>query len=102
MIGVATADLKNMTNKFGVPNSLCLHAYGRLLYDGASQKLNFQVNTNDIITVKRTAEVIEWLGNGESLCAVPIPNKLIKQLLFPVCWIGSSDNSAKISKLGFV
>lgn len=101
-VGVATSDLRHTSDKEESSNSLCVYAKGFLFSDGKQQKLIFKPVSGDRLAVIRTANEIEWLKNGQSLCKTSIPARLINKMLFPVCWIFSDDDPDKISKLRFL
>jgi hypothetical protein len=102
MIGVATAELRNKSDQYNNNNSLCIRADGYLYSDGKSQNHNFQLNTGDVVTVRRSSQQIEWVRGGQLLCAAPIPNHIHGAPLFPVLWIGSYRTAEQTSKLRFV
>jgi hypothetical protein len=91
LIGVATADLRNKPNQERNKNSMYI-MHGRQLYsDGKKQKNDFKLAVGDKVTVRRSAQQIEWIRSGQSLCSAPIPNHIGSTPLFPVLWIYDND-----------
>lgn len=102
-VGVATADLRNTADKFSNCNSLCIGANSGTLYsNGTKQQLNLQINTGDIITLRRKSGEVEWMSDEKVICSVAIPSRFIEEPIFPVLWIRSYNDDRAISKLRFV
>lgn len=52
MIGVATAELRNKSDKYRSNNNMCIYANGYLCSDDKLQNYNFELKTGDVITIK--------------------------------------------------
>lgn len=100
-VGVATADIRNSTDEYYSDCNLCIKGNGRLFSGGNRHILRFKLTAGDRIIVVRTENDIEWLQNGQSLYITAIPGCIADKKLYPVCWIESSKNASKISKLKF-
>lgn len=99
---MASAELRNKSGQYQSNNSLCIRADGYLYSDTKYQNHNFQLNTGDVVTVRRSLQQIEWLRDGKLLCAAPIPNHIHGAPLFPILWNGSNRTAEQTSKLRFV
>lgn len=89
MIGVATAGLRGKSQQYSNNNNMWIYANGSFYSDGKQQKLSFKLNTGDVVIVRNRSQQIEWIRNGQLLCAAPIPNHIRGAPLFPVLWIFS-------------